>query len=380
MTLAAEQAAEEDRLGLVVDRLAEEHASMLVRVTTRMTTKQLSTARGCVLGLVLGDAIGSAGIELQSGGVLRATSAAQLACFTIEGVIRAHVRMTHKGICHPPGVVWHAYTRWAAMQGIPGITPWEKDAWPDGWLAHVPVLAARRGSAPATVTALQNGTMGQIDKPAGSSIGVHALTRVLPTGLVGDWVSEPGRFAAEIAATTHAGEAVQAAALGARIVANIVKGRGIEEAAQQSQSQSASMAFLKQQFDSPVASAVETARAQPRQTTKLAQLAPDARAAAALAGGVYVALSFPERDQIREALLFATSSGNGNHVAAVAGALLGAAHGADALPVDWVSRLELAWVADVLARDLIAQSVDKPSGTEYTPGDDPHWWDRYPGW
>jgi ADP-ribosylglycohydrolase len=264
------------------------------------------------------------------------------------------------------------------LQGISGITPWEEDGWPDGWLARVPVLAGRRGSAPATVTALQNGAMGQIDKPAGSSVGAHALTRVLTAGLVGDWVAEPGRFAAEIAATTHAGEAVHAAAVGARIVANIVKGQSIEETVQQSQS--ASMTFLKQRFDSPAAFAVEIAQSQPRQTTRLAQLAPDARAAAALAGGVYVALSFPERDQIRDALLFATSSGNGSHVAAVAGALLGAAHGADALPVDWVSRLELAWVADVLARDLIAEFVDKPSGTEYTPGDDPHWRDRYPGW
>ncbi|SDT66962.1 ADP-ribosylglycohydrolase [Actinoplanes derwentensis] len=351
---------------------------MLARVTTKVTTKQLSTARGCVLGLVLGDAIGAADAEVASSSTLRATSAAQLACFTIEGVIRAHVRMTHKGICHPPGLVWHAYARWASMQGISGITPWEKEVWPDGWLAQVPVLAARRGSAPATVTALQNGTMGQIDKPAGSSVGAHALTRVLPAGLVGDWVAEPGRFAAEIAATTHAGEAVHAAAVGARIVANIVKGQGIEEAVQQSESEG--MSLLKQPFDSPVASAVETARSQPRQTTKLAHLTPDARAAAALAGGVYVALSFPERDQIRDALLFAASGSNGNHVAAVAGALLGAAHGADALPLDWVSRLELAWVADVLARDLIAEFVDKPSGTEYTPGGDPHWWNRYPGW
>jgi hypothetical protein len=119
MTLAAERASEEDRLGPVVDRLTEDHAAMLTRVTTKVTTKQLSTARGCVLGLVLGDAIGAADAEAASGGTLRATSAAQLACFTIEGVIRAHVRMTHKGICHPPGVVWHAYARWVRFH--PGI-------------------------------------------------------------------------------------------------------------------------------------------------------------------------------------------------------------------------------------------------------------------
>jgi hypothetical protein len=28
--------------------------------------------------------------------------------------MRAH----HKGICHAPSVVWRAYCRWAALQGI----------------------------------------------------------------------------------------------------------------------------------------------------------------------------------------------------------------------------------------------------------------------
>jgi hypothetical protein len=37
-------------------------------------------------------------------------------------------------------------------------------------------------------------------------------------------------------------------------------------------------------------------------------------------------------------------------------------------------------VRDVLARDLITELADMPSGTEYTPGADPHWSDRYPGW
>jgi hypothetical protein len=52
----------------------------------------------------------------------------------------------------------------------------------------------------------------------------------------------------------------------------------------------------------------------------------------------------------------------------------------DALPVDWVSRLELAWVADTLARDMISEFTDSPSGSEYSEAPDPHWWDRYPGW
>ena len=68
-----------------------------------MTAEQLATARGCVLGLMLGDAIGATGGNVPACGPLLATSAGQLACFTIDGLIRAHIRGMHKGICHPPG-------------------------------------------------------------------------------------------------------------------------------------------------------------------------------------------------------------------------------------------------------------------------------------
>ncbi|MFJ9740510.1 ADP-ribosylglycohydrolase family protein [Streptomyces sp. NPDC101166] len=101
---------------------------------------------------------------------------------------------------------------------------------------------------------------------------------------------------------------------------------------------------------------------------RLAQLAPDATAPSALLGGLYVAASFPDRYQVDAALRFAAQAPDGDSVACVAGALLGAAHGAEALPVDLVSRHELAWVLDTLARDLVAQLTDSPSGGEYVSG------------
>ncbi|MFE4051073.1 hypothetical protein [Streptomyces sp. YIM B13518] len=45
-----------------------------------------------------------------------------------------------------------------------------------------------------------------------------------------------------------------------------------------------------------------------------------------------------------------------------------------------MSRHELSWVLDTLARDLLLQILDSPSGSEYVEGWDPHWWSRYPGW
>ncbi len=77
-----------------------------------------SRVRGMLLGLAVGETLGAVGGKLPAGGPLRAGVSTRLACFTAEGTIRASVRGKHKGICHPPSVVWHAYCRWAALQGI----------------------------------------------------------------------------------------------------------------------------------------------------------------------------------------------------------------------------------------------------------------------
>ncbi|WP_222865962.1 ADP-ribosylglycohydrolase family protein [Micromonospora sp. AP08] len=345
---------------------------------TKVTAEQLATARGCVLGLMLGDAIGATGGNVPASGTLRATSAGQLACFTVEGIIRANIRGTHKGICHPPSVVRHAYTRWAALQGIPGIKRWQEEDWPDGWLAQVPALAVRRGSAPATVSALQAQPIWGAEDLTWHSTGAHALTRILPAGLNRWWGPEPGRFAAEVASTTHGPEAADAAALGATVVANLVKGQTIDKATELAQRECQS--FTKVMTGLPLSAALHAARDQPRQLQVLTQLVPDSRAASALAGAVYVALSYADPAQLLDALMFAASVPHGRHVAVAAGAFLGAAHGVEALPVGLVSRLELAWVADVLARDLLSEFLDGPSGSGYDDPPDPRWWDRYPGW
>ncbi|MEU5909662.1 ADP-ribosylglycohydrolase family protein [Micromonospora sp. NPDC047527] len=337
---------------------------------TKVTAEQLATARGCVLGLMLGDAIGATGGNVPASGSLRATSAGQLACFTVEGLIRADVRGAHKGICHPPSVVWRSYHRWATIQGISGLEPMADKNPPTGWLSMAPALAARRGSAPATVAALQRQTMGTIAKPGGTSTGAHALTRTLPVGLY------PSCNPVDVAALTHSGEALGAAWLGATVVRLVAAGHRLSDALESARLHAAEWREVAERSLAP---AVAAARSRPGTLQELTRLAPDARAVSALAGGVYTAASFAARETVREALLFAASAGDGGHAATVAGALLGTAHGPDALPVDWLSRLELAWPADTLARDLVTQLADSPSGGEYVDATDPHWWSRYPG-
>ncbi|MFH9967336.1 ADP-ribosylglycohydrolase family protein [Streptomyces mirabilis] len=357
----------------------------------------LSRVRGLLLGLAIGDTLGRAKDKLPADGPLWAGVSTQLACFTAEGTIRALVRGDHKGICHPPGVVWHAYRRWAALQGLEAQRSGSgAGEWPDGWLAQVPVLAERRGSAPATVTALAKSVHGQVEKPT-TSRGCHALTRTLPVAVLGaaQGFEQAALWAQQMAALTHGDPAAQSATaqvvvLVHHCLTDLTKKQassGVRTQVRQAlgegllalRGHGADLGSTAKGIDR-LAATLEEAVAHLADAKRLAKLAPDATAPSALLGGVYVAASFPERDQVAAALSFAAGAPDGDSVACVAGALLGAAHGAEALPVDLVSRHELAWVLDTLARDLVAQLADRPSGTEYTAGWDPNWWDRYPGW
>ncbi|MEU5591493.1 ADP-ribosylglycohydrolase family protein [Streptomyces sp. NPDC020298] len=359
----------------------------------------LSRVRGMLLGLALGDTLGAARGRLPADGPLRAGVSTQLACFTAEGTIRALVRGAHKGICHPPSVVWHAYGRWAALQGIEVERIRRRwaggsadKAWPDGWLSQVPVLAQRRGSAPATVAALIKIEQGTVESPATSSRGCHALTRTLPAAAVGavHGSKASAQWAREIAALTHGDRGAQSAAAHAAVLVDHCLTSTPTRPGDQFAVREALMdgiralphadPHLATDEQGRLTSALQQAERHPADAARLAKLAPDATAPSALLGGLYVAASFPDRAGVGAALRFAAQAPDGDSVACVAGALLGAAHGAEALPVDLVSRHELAWVLDTLARDLVAQLTDSPSGSEYSAGWDPHWWDRYPGW
>jgi ADP-ribosylglycohydrolase len=353
--------------------------------------------RGLLLGLALGDTLGAARGKVPADGPLPAGVSTQLACFTVEGSIRALVRGSHKGICHPPSVILHAYCRWAALQGIEVDKMrrrWSAGAadkvWPDGWLAGVPALAERRGSAPATVAALSRIEEVQ-ERMATPSRGCHALTRSLPLAAVG-----PGAIAqaGEIAALTHGDAAARSATAHATALLHHCLTDTPAQDDRPGTCQPSATAVLQAgiarlasagrpdagEEHARLLAAVRHAVEQPADRTRLARLAPDPTAPSALLGGLYTAASFPAPADIGAALNFAAAAPDGDSVACVTGALLGAVHGADALPVGLVSRHELAWVLDTLARDLLTELTDSPSGSEYVPGWDPHWWMRYPGW
>jgi ADP-ribosylglycohydrolase len=346
-------------------------------------------ARGLVLGMALGDGLTWAGNRSAAGGVLRCSCSMQLLAFTLEGLIRASVRWSHKGICHPPSVVWFAYRRWAALQRIPlapGAFPTKPDVL-NGWLATVTLLGERRGSAPATVAALTRTGMGTPDKPSTTSRGAHAAVRGLVVGMLGwpvaggHWTSEQvAQLGREVGALTHGDRrGYDAAALAALLAAACGQTGGLGPAVERTVDEAPA-----QDIDPRLVEAMlqgwRSSRQEPADAARLRRLVPDRSAQSAIAGGVYAATSFDEAGDAAEPFGLLSRSGVSGEAAAFAGALIGAVRGVDGLPADRVSRLELAWVLDTLATDLITELTEHPSGSEYDPATDPRWWSRYPGW
>ncbi|GAA3625607.1 ADP-ribosylglycohydrolase family protein [Kineosporia mesophila] len=331
-----------------------------------------SRVRGSLLGLALGESLAFDRLESDP---LPAGTCTQLAAFTVEGTIRAAMRSLHRGICHPPSVLWSAYGRWGQLQGV-----LERDAPPDGWLAQVSQLGRRAGDAPATVSALQGNRPGSPDAPAGGSLGWHALVRGLPFAALSaqaHWSDV--LMASECAALTHGHpRSWTTAAAGVRLLNRLLAaGTGDDDLP-------ALVTDALPGLDEEVAAGLRTALwaagTRPGQREVLFSLAPSAGAPSVLMGGIYAAASFPGPENIDQALKFAATARAGQGVSAMTGAVLGSLYGVEVWPVPMLVRHELVWALDTLARDLVRQLNANPGGSSVSAPDDPNWATRYPGW
>lgn len=341
-----------------------------------------SKVRGLMLGLAVGDAVGSKRSDVPQTDMLEAGCATQLAAWTVEGLLRTATRYGGWVIGNPTDVVLHAYQRWALLRGenpASGVR-WHADGLEKGWLFGVPAMAAKRGSSPSTSKALRTG------RPT-ESYGCQAMLRVLPVAAHAGPCNRPAfdkqpvaEHAAAIAALTHDHHRGSAAArYGTEIVVECLRGDSVTDAIRASQRTPWADPLLHGALG-----VIEQAERAPCLLETLERLAPDRSAQSALLGAIYVAMSFPDVDAVAEAIEFAGWAPDGYSVAAVAGAILGAVHGFEALPAALVERLELGWVMDRIARDLARQVVGNQAGAGWKgehdePPLDP-WWDvKYPG-
>ena len=329
--------------------------------------------RGAMIGCAAGDALGypvkvlsEAAIveryglrgitayDLDENGTARITADTQLMLLSANGILFAHTRGALRGIMAPVYQYFDAfYMDWYRLQ-----TEKQPRRARCGWINAYPALSAKRAPSPTSMRVFSSDKFGSMDKPVNDSKGSGCLLRAAPIGL--SYSDDPAYIldlAANTAALTHGNEVtwVTSGVLALIISLIIHQELSIAEAVNET------LKALDKSFpDSRKAvhellSSIWSAR--PLATSASSDL--DAIHALgegwvsneALAIGILCALRY--ENDIAGAMTFAANhGGNSSTTAAIAGMLVGARIGFNAIPDRFVDRLELVDVILELADDV----------------------------
>jgi ADP-ribosylglycohydrolase len=314
---------------------------------------------GCLLGGAVGDALG-APVEFDSIETIRRrygsegirdydsaygrrgaiTDDTQMTLFTAEGLLRAVTMQRHKGICHPPAVIHHAYIRWLHTQGERSRSQFSEGE-PDGWLIGVRGLHSRRAPGNTCLSALRGEEMGEMQRPLNNSKGCGGVMRVAPVGLVAESEERAFSLGCEAAAITHGHPSgYYSAGCFAAIIWRLAEGRSLPEAIE----------LTLRQLEEPTNEDHEECAAAIRQAVTLwryRDLPPSPEVIERMGGGwvgeealaisLYCALAAGE-DFARGVSLAVNHSGDSDSTGAITGNILGLMLGVEAIPEKWLTR------------------------------------------
>lgn len=359
--------------------------------------------RGCLLGGAVGDALG-APVEFMSlaeiremfgrTGITEFTTAfdrkgaitddTQMALFTAEGLLRAYVAgVAQSGVAAVAAVVANAYARWLATQGRkPGLGEFDRD----GWLFSIRELHAERVPGATCLSALEEMSVAG-ERARNDSKGCGGVMRSAPVGLWCARLDEglsserAARHAlelgAELAGLTHGHPTGRlAAGAFAALVLLLARETALPDAVARVKALLVRYPGHGETLAAITRAEALAARGAPR-AEGLSDLGEGWVADEALAIGLACALAAPDFETgLRLAV---NHDGDSDSTAAIAGHLLGALQGAEAIPRRWTISLELRRAIVDTADDL-ATFPEWPIG-EFMPDSDEadYWTRRYPG-
>lgn len=329
--------------------------------------------RGAMIGCAAGDALGypvkvlsEAAIveryglrgitayDLDENGNARITADTQLMLLSANGILFAHTRGALRGIMAPVYQYFDAfYMDWYRLQ-----TEKQPRRARCGWINAYPALSAKRAPSPTSMRVFSSDKFGSMDKPVNDSKGSGCLLRTVPVGL--SYSDDPAYIldlAANTAALTHGHKlAWISSGAFALLVSHIVHEElSIAEAVKKT------LKTLDKSFPDSrtvvyevwrtIRSAVSLASSASSDLDAIHSLGEGWVAEEALAIGLLSALR--HENDIAGAITFAANhGGNSNTTAAIAGMLVGARIGFNAIPDRFVDRLELVDVILELADDV----------------------------
>lgn len=309
--------------------------------------RRLSSYTGCLLGLAAGDGLGQ-GPELVNG-FLPTTAYTQMAAYGCNGLLLGLTQGQLSGTMAPPvRYIAMALSEWAALQ------LWREPKL-QCWISRSDRMDYRRCPEPGMLDVLTSGEQGTMEEHVSTLNGPGALMAAAAVGLFFDPErldrTEIQRLGAEAAALTHGDPAafLSGAAL-AHLLSRIVWD-GVTDLDMLVRETGA---MIRKRFAREYHAAWNI-NARMRFVRYLARTRkPDAlerlgsgTAFEVLMGSLFLCLTAEDVRTAVEAAAKWSPAG-----AAVVGAILGAVHGEEALPKEWLDELECGSVLRELAEDM----------------------------
>ena len=296
-------------------------------------------------------------------GLYEITDDTQMSLFTAEGLLRAWTTTCHYcgGVPNFGVAVRHSYMNWLTTQGeCGGASSSEKAG--AGWLLTIEGMHRRRAPGGTCLSSLRDGSLSENGIADNASKGCGGIMRAAPAGLLAARINKgdranTARLAFELgwvtAALTHGHPSgYYPAGVLAAVIATIVTGGSIEEGI------CISLGFLQDRIGSKetidaVQSALDLWQDQ--------NVRPSPESVESLGGGwvghealaisLYCALA-AGNDFTKGVRLAVNHTGDSDSTGSITGNILGALLGVQAIPGNWLDKLELVDVIRQIGNDL----------------------------
>ena len=342
-----------------------------------------SMIRGSILGGAIGDALGYQ-IEFKRGikekevtrfngrGII--SDDTQMTLFTANALIWRETRKMIRGIAMSPvDAIYLGYKDWLDTQKN---TNSEISI---SWIKEIPELNETRFPGNTCLSALSSNKKGTIEEPINNSKGCGTVMRVAPIGLYISDTHEAGKIAAESSAITHGHPLGIIPSYVLASMLNLILNKNLDILS----SLKESINNLKNNYNkfndndleyfiSLMDKAIEFANSDLPDQEAIYKLGEGWVAEEALAIAIYSCLKYS--NSFEDAVVCSVNhDGDSDSTGAIAGNIIGAYLGEEAIPDYYLSNLELYDVISEIADDL---SSSIPVST-YSNNDDEYWMSKY---
>lgn len=344
-----------------------------------MTRFSQSHFQACLLGGAIGDALGNPVEFLDIQSIRQRygeqgldqlvdpefTDDTQMTLFTTEALIRFSLQTDRRDL-QLLTELHQAYLRWLHTQDQDEAIPASLRT---GWLLKQPSLFQQKAPGKTCLSALRGGKMGSRAQAINLSKGCGGVMRVAPIGLY-FWrdPEKAFRLGADSAAITHGHPSgfLSAGTLAAQI-ALLVEGQSLNAAVMNALD--ILRGYPKHEevlfhLDRALEMQAGGLKATPENLARMGASWPGAVGEEALAMSVFCALSFPE-DYRSSVLAAINHSGDSDSTGTITGQISALLNGPEALPSEWVLRLQMHEQIQQLASDLwVLTEADRPPSPE----------------